>query len=75
MDRHQAVEKNPMICAICRVVLQPLAVVAFLLHVHTVSLWAQSDSAIRGQVVAAADGSALAGAVVTLKALPIGETA
>ena len=38
-----------------------------------VSVSAQSDSAIRGQVVAAADGSVLARIAVTLTSLPTGE--
>ncbi|MBI4485932.1 MAG: TonB-dependent receptor [Acidobacteria bacterium] len=37
------------------------------LSLNAVSAWAQVDGVIRGQVVAAADGSALAGAPVTLR--------
>jgi outer membrane receptor protein involved in Fe transport len=38
-----------------------------MLSLNAVSAWAQVDGVIRGQVVAAADGSALAGAPVTLR--------
>ena len=54
-------------------VLERCAVAALALHVTAVSASAQSDSAIRGLVVAAADGSALDGCTVTLTSSSTGE--
>jgi hypothetical protein len=56
-----------------RVVRSALTTVTLVLVVQVVSAWAQSEATIRGQVVAAADGSALAQAHVSLNAL-VGES-
>ena len=50
-----------------------VAVVTLVLRVTAVSVSAQSDSAVRGLVVAAADGSAVEGGTVTLTSSSTGE--
>jgi outer membrane receptor for ferrienterochelin and colicins len=44
------------------------------LFVDAIPLWAQSEAAVRGQVVAAADRTPFAGVVVSLKSVPAGDS-
>ena len=54
--------------------LHALTVLVLVVLVEVVPLWAQTDGAIRGQVVATGDGSAIEGSILTLTSTATGNT-
>ena len=61
-------------CVTSFVIRQVILVAGFMLILNVVAALAQSESTIRGQVVAAADGSLLPKAAVTLTSVPTAES-